>query len=534
MALSQVQLEPMGRRFNTAGPCNPALHYMIPAERRLPEAPGLVEQGAYFVVHAPRQTGKTTALAALAKQLTASGRYAALHFSCEEASAYGEDFSAAQRAVLRELALVASDQLPAELQPPPPVLEGDEGLVRASLHAWAKACPRPLVLFFDEIDSLSGASLLSVLHQLRAGFHMRPDSFPHSVALCGMRNVRDYKAASGGGPPRVGSASPFNVSVESLRLGDFTPQEARELYAQHTAETGQPFTEQALERAWELTRGQPWLLNALAREIVEKMAVPVSEPITAEHMDKAKDRLILARATHLDSLLARLREPSVRRVLEPMLSGELALSASSLDDDYQYVTDLGLITRGIQPEIANPIYREIIFRVLASDAERNVRVDRRSVLTAEGRIDVRRLLQGFADFWREHGEVLAENMDYPEVAAQLVLMAYLHWIVNGGGYIDREVGIGSKRIDLSIRWPCKDGQVQRLALEVKVWRDSDKKGDPLRKGLEQLDMYLARLGLEEGVLVLFDARGSAAPVEERTRFEQATTPSGRAVTVLRA
>lgn len=94
----------MPRRFNIAGSCDPALHSMIPAERRLLEAPGLVEQGAYFVVHAPRQTGKTTALQMLARQLTASGRYAALH-SCEEGGAYGDNFGSAQRAILRDLML---------------------------------------------------------------------------------------------------------------------------------------------------------------------------------------------------------------------------------------------------------------------------------------------------------------------------------------------------------------------------------------------------------------------------------------------
>src|SRR5262249_20864381 len=93
----------MRRRFNIAGPCRPDWHYMIPAERRLPEAPGLVEQMGYFVVHAPRQTGKTTALRALAQNLTAAGRFAALHVSCEAGQAAGDDYEAAQHAVLGEL-----------------------------------------------------------------------------------------------------------------------------------------------------------------------------------------------------------------------------------------------------------------------------------------------------------------------------------------------------------------------------------------------------------------------------------------------
>jgi hypothetical protein len=146
-----------------------------------------------------------------------------------------------------------------------------------------------------------------------------------------------------------------------------------------------------------------------------------------------------------------------------------------------------------------------------------------------------RLLEEFAAFWREHGEVLAGAMPYREVAAQLVLMAYLQRVVNGGGHIDREYGVGRGRIDLLVRWPHGDAAgrraEQREALELKVWREG--RPDPLSRGLEQLDAYLARLGLQRGVLVLFDRRTTAGPAEARTRFESARTAAGREVTVLR-
>jgi DNA polymerase III delta prime subunit len=524
----------MPRRFNTTGPCDPSLHYMIPAERRLPEAPGLVEQGGYFIVHAPRQTGKTTALRALAKQLTGSGRYAALHFSCEEGGAYGDNFGSAQRAILRTLAVFAEADLPAELRPLPLALEGDEALLLSQLTAWARACPRPLVLFFDEIDALRGQSLLSVLRQLRAGFSLRPTSFPASVILCGLRDVRDYKAANGGDPERLGTASPFNIKLESLRLGDFTREEVEELYAQHTAATGQRFTEQAIARAFELTQGQPWLVNALAREIIEKMAVPVSEPVTADHVETARERLILARATHLDSLVARLQEPRIRRVLEPLLAGTLT-TGDTYQDDVQYARDLGLCAPDNPVRVANRIYHEVIARVLAGDAELQVQAEPRSFVLPNGRLDFDRLLHEFAAFWKQHGEVLSSKTSYHEVAPQLVLMAFLQRVVNGGGFVEREYGVGRGRIDLLVRWPYSEaGQRhwQRHALELKVWRERE--ADPLPEGLSQLDSYLERLELDEGVLVLFDRRQEAGNTVSRTRFEQAHAPSGRKVTVLRA
>ena len=525
------------RRFNIAGSCDPARHYMIPPERRLPGAVELVDKEAYFALHAPRQTGKTTMMLALAAKLTEAGRYAALYVTCEEARVFPDDVGAAERVLLGAIAKAAELQLPDALRPPP-YLDAEPGQrFGTQLRRWVQACPRPVVLVFDEIDSLEGASLESVLSQLRAGFSTRPAAFPWSVILCGMHDVRDYKIASGGGPVRLGSSSPFNIEEASLRLGNFDEADLRELYAQHTAETGQPFAEEAIARAWELTQGQPWLVNALAREIVEAMKIPPSEPITADHVDAAKERVIYARVTHLDSLLARLQEDRVQRVLEPILAGELTLNPT-FDADFEYVVDRGLVAPDRPVRIANPIYREVIVRVLAAPAEALVTATSRTYTGPDGRLDLAHLLRDFAEFWRENGDILAARMPYPEVAPQLILMAWLHGIVNGSGLIEREVGVGRRRIDLVVRWPFTDAAgkraVQREAIELKVWRDCDKRGDPTAQGLVQLDDYLAKLGLDEGTLVVFNARSDAPPIEERTRFEEQTTPSGRKVTLLRA
>jgi hypothetical protein len=523
----------MSRHFNTAGPCDPIKHYLVPPEPRLPEARELIDQQGYFVLHAPRQTGKTTTLRALAKTLTAEGRYAALHFTCEEASVAGENYGAAMRAILYALRTAAEQRLPAEIQPPPFPAAPDEQLLGAALSAWAHTCPRPLVLFFDEIDALVGDTVIGVLRQLRAGFPERPEHFPWSVILCGMRDVRDYKLASGGNLPRLGSSSPFNVKVESSRLGDFSEGEVRALYAQHTADTGQLFTDAALARAFELTAGQPWIVNALAREIVDKMKIPASEPITIEHMDEAKERLILARATHLDSLLARLTEPRVRRIIEPLLAGDV-MRGDDLDDDLAYVRAMGLVARGKPVRVANPIYREVIVRVLAGAVEESIVAEPRSFVLPDGRLAFKKLLREFASFWAEHGLALQTSMPYHEAAPQLVLMAWLQRLVNGGGYIDREYGVGRGRVDLLVRWPYRrnDGAkaVQKRALEIKVWRPGQ--ADPYERGLEQLDGYLAQMRLARGVLVIFDRRKPGRAV--KPRFEDTNTPSGRAVRLLRA
>jgi hypothetical protein len=137
----------------------------------------LIEESRYFVVHAPRQTGKTTTLNALARDLTAGGQHVALRFSCERGEPAGDDYGAVSRAILDAITAAASGQgLPAELLPPSPWPEASpESRLHAGLAAWSRACPLPIVLFFDEIDALRGLSLISVLRQLRDGHtHLQP------------------------------------------------------------------------------------------------------------------------------------------------------------------------------------------------------------------------------------------------------------------------------------------------------------------------------------------------------------------------
>jgi len=522
--------------FNVGGVCDSRMHYVVPAAKRLPEVMDLVEREAYFVVHAPRQSGKTTSLRAIARELTARGTYAALHFSCETGQPLGDDYEEVGEVVLSAMHSEARIQLPPECRPPDPWPADAPAaeLIAVSLAAWADACPRPLVLVFDEIDALWGRGLESVLRQIRSRHPTRPAHFPSSIILCGMRDVRDYKKASGGDPSRLGTASPFNVLVESIRIGNFTEPEVRALYAQHTAETGRVFTEEALARAMVLTGGQPWLVNALAREIVDKLRPTVEDPVTVEIVDEAKERLILARATHLDSLAARLAEERVKRVMVPILSGALPAD-DPYDDDYAYAVDLGLLAQGRQVRIANPIYKEVIVRVLSQTAERAMDIEPRSFVLPDGTLDLRKVLEEFAGFWRMHGDLLSIRMPYHEVACQLILMAWLQRIVNGGGYVDREYGINRGRIDLLLRWPWRDAQgrrqFQREALELKVRAPG--RPDPLKEGLAQLDAYLAGLGLDHGVLVIFDRRPDAAPIEERTGFEEMVTAGGKAVLVMR-
>ena len=516
------------RFFNTGGPCNPDYHYMLRAEARLQDENvlRLIEQHAYFIVHAPRQTGKTTAMLELARHLNTSGRYIAILLSMEVGAAFPNDVDAAENAILGEWKQAIRYALPPARQPPDwqPADQAGQQL-SAFLGEWAMAAERPLVIFLDEIDALQNEVLISVLRQLRSGYFRRPDGFPAALALIGLRDVRDYKVASGGSD-RLNSPSPFNIAVRSIMLRNFTADEVHALLQQHTDETGQPFTPEALDHVFYLTQGQPWLVNALAKVAVEELVPDLSQPVTVAQIDRAKEILIQRRQTHLDQLTDKLRDPRVRHVIEPILAGSVLSDVPQ--DDRDYVVDLGLVRRenGRGLVIANPIYREVIPRALASGAQDSLPRIQPIWLQPDGRLDKEKLLQAFLAFWRRHGQPLLRSVHYHEIAPHLVLMAFLDRVANGGGILDREYALGEDKMDLYLRYGD-----ERLGIELKVWRNG--KADPLTEGLEQLDGYLHKLGLESGWLVIFDQRSGLPDLSERTTVESATSPSGRTVTVIR-
>jgi DNA polymerase III delta prime subunit len=499
---------------------------MLSATERLPMVRPLIDAKAYFVIYGPRQSGKTTAILALARELTAAGRYTAVVLSAETGAPFKDDPGVAELAILRDWRAAIDWQLPPALRPTtwPDVEPGAR--IGAFLGAWSAASSRPLVIFLDEIDALEDATLISVLRQLRSGYARRPTVFPWALALIGLRDVRDYKMAAGGSG-RLHTASPFNIKSESLTIRSFTAVEVAELYAQHTAETGQAFTPGALRHAFDLTQGQPWLVNALARQAVEVVVRDASQPVDESALAQARELLIARQDTHLDSLAERLQEPRVRHVIEPLLAGRALADVPF--DDIRFVQDLGLCR--MDPAgglvIANSIYREIIPRMLANGPQASLPHIEPTWLRADGSLDPERLCESFLAFWRQHGQPLLGSAPYHEIAPHLVLMAFLHRVVNGGGTLEREYAIGSGRMDLCLRY----GAVT-LGIELKVWRAGE--GDPLAEGSAQLDSYLAGLGLETGWLVIFDRRREQPPISQRTSRTTAITPAGRAVTVIRA
>jgi hypothetical protein len=466
-------------------------------------------------------------LRALARQISAVGDYYALYCSLENLEGIA-DVVIGIPAIIKTIKswLIDYDFPNAPSFACGADLGDTYNALRASLVAYCRSLDKPLVLLFDEADCLAGATLIAFLRQLRSGYVNRDEvPFVHSLALVGMRNIRDYRNEYRDPSQTLGSSSPFNIVARTMTLKNFTKEQIAGLYAQHTADTGQAFGDDAVRLMWEQTQGQPWLVNAAARIIVREIAAdaPLS-PITAEMVSEAIQTLILRWDTHFDSLMARLREERVRRVIEPIIIGEeAALDPNS--DDYSYVKDMGLIRDDCgRIEPANPIYGEIIVRTLSRRTQAAIESGGNAYpiprYLKDGALDMDALLGDFQVFWRENEGIWRRKYDYQEAAPHLILQAFLQRVVNGGGSIIREMAAGTGRTDLCIVY-----RERKYPIELKIRRD----GGTMQKGVKQTAGYMERLGCDEGWLVIFDQAGGA-PWEDRL-FVKREDVGGKTVTV---
>jgi hypothetical protein len=246
------------------------------------------------------------------------------------------------------------------------------------------------------------------------------------------------------------------------------------------------------------------------RPVVRRDVKGRSVEVTAEHVDAAKETIIFERRTHIDSLVARLREERVRRIVAPMLAGERT-TEDVLDDDFAYVAGLGLVRRSEgQWVIANPIYQEVVPRALTWVQQGQIANEPAWYVRSDGSLDMPKLMADWQEFWREDGHLAAEAFGYREAGPHLMLMAFLQRIVDGGGTIEREYGLGRGALDLLVEW-----RGQRHAIEVKLRRGTTTE----ERALDQLVRYLDHAGLPEGWLVMFDLRKELTWDERITQRE---------------
>jgi hypothetical protein len=505
---------------------------MLDATERLHnELTELISSEQYFVIHAARQTGKTTLLINLAQKINLEGKYHAVYCSLENAYVTPQPEKGIPTIINSLQMDLDNYNMPYAGRFKENVDLGDyANALRFCLRNYCRLLDKPLVVLFDEADCLSESTLLSFLRQLRNGFVNRSIApFPMSIALVGMRDLRDYKAKIREDSETPGTASPFNIITSSLTLRNFNKDEVEMLYSQHTEETGQIFEKDAVYLAFEQTQGQPWLVNAVAREIIiGQLKKDFSIPITGAMVAEAIQTIILRRDVHIDQLLDKLKDKRVQKVIEPMMLGE-GQQVDRMSDDFNYVRDLGLIRLGADNKAVvpgNPIYGEVIIRTLNYNEQMSLQGDERFSVYEMPRyykndsLDMSLMLKDFQQFWRENFDIRQERFQYKEAAPHLILQAFLQRVLNGGGHVQREMATGTDRLDLCISY-----QGKKYPIEIKINRGKHS----IVEGIGQTLRYMDTLGCTEGWLVAFD-RDPSKPWDEKI-FLQPENINGKTVNV---
>lgn len=519
----------MTRFFNTTGPCDPDRHYMLPPEQRLVGAQldRYIGNQLYWVLHAPRQTGKTTFLQSWMREINAGGQARACYVSVEVCQQFpsAEDAIPAICHAIREY---AATWMESHEVPPLPRIEPTNALSRILTDWAALVAPKPLVVLFDEVDVLQDQAMVSYLRQLRGGFARRGvGSFPVSVALVGMRDLRDYLIRSKDGEA-VNPGSPFNIKHDSANIANFSRDDVFALAGQHTTAERQRFSHDALNAIYDQTQGQPWLTNAILLKCIWTLC-PNGEPVEVDHVRQAREMLIGERAVHLDSLMERLKDPRIKRIVELILTGDTD-PAILQGDDFRFAVDMGLvsISDGV-PRIANPIYQEIVGRVLSEPYQLSIPEIEFRWQRSDGSLDTDALLREFQKSWRRHGDLWEAKADYTEAFPHLLVMAFLQRVVNGGGRLEREYAAGRGRVDLAVQF----GGTWTI-VEIKLVHPADGRETTVSDGLRQIERYRATIDPQAAAyLVVFDRTpaGRATPWEERLTWDVRTTPTGTVTVV---
>ena len=494
---------------------------MLPPEDRLVGAQlhRYISDKLYWVLHAPRQTGKTTFLLSWMREINASGEAMACYVSVERCQGVQE--------VERAMPAICSSIRDTARQFNLPVPEVDSVDASSMLYNillnWSiLVAPKPLNILFDEVDVLQGEAMISFLRQLRNGFAARGiGKFPVSIALVGMRDLKDYITASKGGvAPNPGS--PFNIKADSAQLSNFCRDDIAHLFAQRTDENGQQITPEALDYVYKQSNGQPWIVNSLLmRATMRILDQQNAETVDLKHVEEAREQMIEARETHLDALGERLRDSRIRRVVEPVITGELDPNLGRTNPDVTLAIDLGLVRWSSETGLAisNPIYAEILTRHLNSGYH--------DILpppsswewqNSAGGMDMDKLLKEFKKFWRRHSDIWEEKADYTEAFPHLLLMAFLQRVINGGGTIEREYAAGRGRTDLTVNY-----RGELYIVEIKLVRSYDTPKLVREEGLEQIRMYRDRINpAAPAWLIIFDRRPETKQKtwDERISWEQ--------------
>jgi len=468
------------RYFNTSGPNILEKHYTINRNSIVTKGCKLVIDERYFTIWAPRQSGKSTFFKLLAEKVKDLG-FTPICISVERFKnvSLPEIISNINRYFTEQSNEVFSGET-----------------IDSLFSTFEKNKSDKYVLIIDEIENFNPLYFNDFLHSIRQLYHSRTQHALKSTILVGVSNILGIIQDN---------ASPFNIA-DNLDLPFFTKDEVFELLQQHETETGQLFDLSVKEKIYEITAGQPGLVNGFAYQLVErfedKKLLEYSDYLQVEkwYLNEAIDK-------NVENIKNKAKQ--YRNFVENLLFADNKIEFEIDKEHIKFLHVNGLIHKNEEGfiEFWVPLYKKKLYKAFypymngeKKDIAATVIMER--FLNSDGTINIDYLIKKYKDYIKKRSFKPYREKDkdgnfvsIPEAAMIYSFETYIDAIISeADGKIYREADAGLGKSDLLVNVLGKE-----YLFETKKYYSKNQ----YDKGKNQLAYYCKKLGLNEGIYLVF-------------------------------
>ncbi|MCP5107932.1 MAG: hypothetical protein GY950_31375, partial [bacterium] len=504
-----------GRRFEKKGVVVPETSYYVPLENVVnsdnQDIKSMVDEGRYFSIFAPRQSGKTTFLEETREQLHKDPTYIVVIISFQKYQQLEKTrfYELLEIALYRQLVTRFREVNCEKTETIEQFLNNHHLTDHITFTQLFDKLNRiiqlkKIVIFIDEFDGIPLVELgnfLMALRDMYQEYKKVGQKALYSVGLIGIRNITKVV---------VGGDSPFNIA-DQVEMPPFTLKNVRDLYAQYTDETNQPFSEAAVKKIHEETAGQPWLVNRLGTILTVNIKPATVETIDETDVERAIQSLLQERNDHFDNLYEKAvqhKETFVEIVFDHV-------EYNPYDADQSWLEQYGLIKNSSgYAVVSNNIYKAVHLKAFFKEAK--VYEDKSPVeyLLPGNKLDMERIILDFEQYITQIGIAAfyqKQALSSPlaggtgqkpyEKTGQFLLTAWLYQFVKGGsGELRYEVFTGLGRMDVLMTY-----KGHKYIIETKINRGNLER--TIKDGIKQITVkYLAPESADEGYLIVFDVK----------------------------
>jgi hypothetical protein len=484
------------RIFESSGIVNPESAYYVRLDNVIntykQDIKTMIDRGRYFSMFAPWQSGKTTFLAEIRKELHNDQSYVVIILSFERYKDLDktqfyelieEELYSQLVSRLREVNCEKIEKVEQFLNNHHLTGHISFGKLFAELNRIITF--KKIVIFIDEFDGIPTnelANFLTALRDLYQKYKGVKQKALYSIGLIGIRDITKLV---------VGGVSPFNIADQV----DLPP----ELYAQYTEETNQPFTEKAVTMIYEETGGQPWLVNRLGTIKTIDVKPQTVEPIDRKDVEKAIRLLLKEKNDHFDNLYEKAKQ--YKETFVEIVFDHIEYNPD--DEDQGWLEQYGLIKdKDGHAVVANNIYKARYIKTFFKEVNAYEEIALQGYVLPGNRLDMEKILLHFEQYIAQIGVNAFYKEEKPyEKTGQFLLTAWLYQFVRGGaGELRYEVPTGFGRMDIILTY-----KGTKYIIETKINRYNLTR--TLKDGITQVsEKYLTSESVDEGYLVIFDIK----------------------------